>query len=163
MEEIKRTISALQKQFNLELKKITTPSELEAIRVSFLGRNGQIANLMTTMKKLPIEEKRVIGPLLNTLKSTLEQQYETKKQSLESSKHHSAVEKKKHLDVTAYKPHQAQGSLHLYTQIVEHLENIFISMGYAVIDGPEVETDYYNFETLNIPADHPARDMHDTF
>ena len=118
---------------------------------------------MGQMKVLPVEEKRELGPLLNALKQNVEHQFTEKKQSLADAQRETKVLKQKHFDVSTYKPGALESSLHIYTQIIERIEDIFISMGYDVADGPEAETDYYNFQTLNIPKDHPARDMQDTF
>ena len=118
---------------------------------------------MEQLKQLPVDKKRVAGPLLQALKKETEQAYDTKKKQMAHRSMQHATDKQKLFDVTAYRHTQPEGSLHLYTRIIEQLEDLFTSMGYTVIDGPEVETSYYNFEALNIPADHPARDAHDTF
>lgn len=163
MNELKQQIKHIKDQFSNALDQVTTEQDLENIRILFLGRNGHIANLMPQLKNLPVEDKRTLGPLLNDLKNVAEEQYKHKQQYLAEEKVQQEQMRKHYFDVTAYKPDQLHGSLHIYTRIIEKIETIFISMGYAVADGPEAETDYYNFDALNIPADHPARDMHDTF
>ena len=158
MEKIKDQISIIQKAFKEELRQVQTADHLEQIRIIYLGRQGNVAELMGTLKQLTIDEKRVVGPLLNKLKKALTQSYERKLNTLEK-----ADSKKTTFDLSAYKPNQLHGSLHIFTLITEQLQTIFSTMGYTIIDGPEVETDYYNFSSLNIPEDHPARDAHDTF
>ena len=158
IKKIKETIEQLQKSCATALKKAKSADALEQVRIEYLGRNGKIAERMSTLKKLSLEEKRVLGPLLNKLKKSLQEIYETQKNSIDAKS-----VRKQLFDVTAYKPEQLHGSLHIYTQLIDELSQIFISMGYTVADGPEVETEYYNFTTLNIPEDHPARDSHDTF
>lgn len=141
----------------------TSLQTLEAIRVEFMGRAGHIAALMGILKELSPEEKRQWGPSINALKELLLLQYEERKRVLEDAAHNAAAHKTATFDVTAYRPGQMRGSIHPYSTTIAEIEDIFISMGFEIVDGPELETDFYNFEALNIPADHPARDMHDTF
>lgn len=156
-------IKQIKQAFLQEINACTTEQELEHIRINYLGRSGKLTELMTTLKTLHLDEKKQFGPLLNELKQFTQQTWDAKQHALKAA-YLAAVNKKlQYFDVTAYKYQPLQGSTHIYTQIIDHLNDIFISMGYEVVDGPEVETDYYNFETLNIPADHPARDAHDTF
>jgi phenylalanyl-tRNA synthetase alpha chain len=163
MKQLKNAILEVQKKALKGFKESTTLENLEAVRVIFLGRKGEIANLMPLLKNLSVEEKREFGPALNELKQVTEKAYQTKKDQLQDVAFEQEEEQYKDFDVTSYKPHQAKGSLHLYTQATEKIEDILISMGYTLADGPEVETDYFNFEALNIPKNHPARDSQDTF
>ncbi len=159
MKELEKKIQQIEKECNAELKKTHSVNALEEIRVKYLGRNGTLTELMGSLKKLSLEQKRLMGPRLNELKNALSKSYESQKNKIESK----GTSTGPLFDVTAYKPHQQHGSMHICSQITEQLSNIFISMGYMIVDGPEMETDYYNFSTLNIPSDHPARDSHDTF
>ncbi len=118
---------------------------------------------MKSLKGLPVDQKRVFGPKLNALKQSAEQSLAEKKHAIFKSQLRAQHEENRNFDVTAYKPNQQFGGLHIYTHIIDQLSDTFMSMGYNIVDGPELETDYYNFEALNIPADHPARDHHDTF
>ena len=118
---------------------------------------------MHQLKKLPVEEKRVLGPKLNQLKTDIQNAYEDKKEEIQQLITTKKLGKQKYFDVTASRYQELRPSRHIYTQIIEQFENIFISMGYDIVDGPEAETDYYNFEALNIPPNHPARDLQDTF
>ena len=149
-------INTIKKEFFALLANATTHEALEVCRLEFLSRNGKIASLMPLLKNLSLEDKKTVGPLINALKETTQQAFSECKTLLQKKELQKVLEQSKDFDVTAYLPQQAQGSLHT-------IEDIFISMGYKVMTGPEVETEYYNFEALNIPADHPARDMWDTF
>ncbi len=163
MKTLQEQISSLKQELTTALAHAPTPQVLEAVRVDFLGRNGRITQLMHTLKDLTLEDKRVAGPLLNDLRTFADTAYKTALQQQEQQTALQAAQKTQHFDVTAYNYTPLTGKLHIYTHILEQLEDIFISMGFEVVDGPEVETDYHNFGALNIPADHPAREMHDTF
>jgi len=162
MEDIKKQITELKVKLYDAAKQIRSDEDLECFRITFSGRSGLITSLMNQLKKLPVEEKRVIGPLLNELKQIAEQQYEHATQELLQKRLCHAAHRLKHFDVTITKKPEAKGSLHIYTKLLERIEDIFITMGFAVADGPEVETEYYNFDALNVPENHPARDMQDT-
>ncbi len=163
MKDLKHQIESLHKEFVRNLESATRPDIIEHIRVKYLGRTGEIASLMSVLQTLSSEEKRIFGPMLNELKKNCEQAFNQKKENLEKEKFFILEAKEKNFDVTKYKPDRLTGSLHPYTKIIEHIQNTFISMGYEIVDGPELEEDYYNFQALNIPEDHPARDMQDTF
>ncbi len=137
-------------------------SELESVRLTYLSRHGQLAGLMAMLKDLSPDQKRLWGPRLNELKEKAHAAFEHKEKLFEQQQTNRALAQKQHFDVTIAKP-QLQGSLHPYTAVIESIEDICMSMGFAIVDGPEVETPFYNFEALNIPVDHPARDTHDTF
>jgi phenylalanyl-tRNA synthetase alpha chain len=139
-----------------------TLEELEAARVEVLGRKGALAIAGKEMGKLPPDARAAFGKLLNSAKQTLEQSYEARKRSLDEG----ALSRRldgEWLDLTLPAPGPRRGHLHPITRIQRELEELFRSLGFAVLDGPEVETEYYNFDALNIPATHPARDMQDTF
>lgn len=161
MNEIEKKISQSEKSWHQELIRIETTEQLEQLRIKYLGRQGIITELMSVLKLASIEQKKQFGPLLNAFKQIVEQTYKEKSNSLE--KHKNISRNDSTLDVTAYKVGQPEGSIHLYTRIIETLQQQFISMGFEIADGPEVETEYFNFNALNIPEHHPARDMHDTF
>lgn len=159
MKELKKKIKKIEQECISALKKARDSTGLESVRINYLGRHGQLTALMSALKKLSLAEKRVMGPVLNALKKQLQDAYDTHTQLLAKKEQ----KRDTSFDVTAYEPNLQFGSLHIYTQIIDELSSIFISMGYTIADGPEVETEYYNFTTLNIPTDHPARDSHDTF
>ncbi len=163
MESLKEQIIAIKQELNRALETVKTEQDLEQIRITFLGRQGNIAALMDQLKKLPVEKRRIVGPKLNQLKVVIQQAYEDKKEEMQQLLATKKIAKQQYFDVTASYYQELQPSKHIYTQIIEQLEDIFISMGYDIVDGPEAETDYYNFEALNIPPHHPARDLQDTF
>lgn len=163
MKQIKTDILAIRNASQAAIKNAQDTETLELARVEFLGRKGKIAALMPQLKDLSVEEKRELGPLLNQLKSDVEELFAIKQRDLLEKSFEKEEEAFKDFDVTAYKVDQPRGSLHPYTHITREACNIFMSMGYEVMDGPELETEEYNFDALNIPATHPARDKFDTF
>lgn len=163
MKSLSQEIEITKQELVAALASITNEAHLESIRITFLGRKGKITDLMDQLKNLPVEEKKIVGPQLNLLKTEIQEHLNTIATSLKEKK---AVQKKtseKNFDVSAYKRNELKGTVHIYTQIIDDLEDVFISMGYDIADGPEAENEYYNFESLNIPADHPARESEDSF
>ncbi|MGA2435501.1 MAG: phenylalanine--tRNA ligase subunit alpha [Bryobacteraceae bacterium] len=136
--------------------------ELEAVRVDVLGRKGTLAQIGKQMGRLAPEERAGIGKLLNAAKQTVESALDGRKIEFEQSQLAVRLDKE-WLDLTLPAPGPRPGSLHPITQIQREIEDLFVSMGFTVLGGPEVESEYRNFDALNIPADHPARDMQDTF
>lgn len=139
-----------------------TPEELEAVRVEALGRKGPLAQAGKEMGKLSPEERAALGKLINSAKQKLEAAFETRKQAFAAAALNQRLDSE-WLDLTRPAPGPRRGHLHPITRIQRELEDLFSSLGFAVLDGPEVETEYHNFDALNIPATHPARDMQDTF
>jgi phenylalanyl-tRNA synthetase alpha chain len=136
--------------------------DLEDARVRALGRKGELAQLTKEFSKLPPEERARTGKLLNSVKQDLEREYEIKKHRFEQADL-SARLAREWIDVTLPAHGVRPGSLHPVTQLQQEIEDLFTSLGFAVLDGPEVETEEHNFDALNIPPSHPARDMQDTF
>jgi len=136
--------------------------ELEEARVEALGRKGALAQIAKEFGKMPPQERARVGKLLNSVKQDLEGEYEEKKRRFEQADLASRLAKE-WIDVTLPAPGVRPGSLHPVTQLQEEIEDLFTSLGFAVLDGPEVETEEHNFDALNIPPTHPARDMQDTF
>lgn len=163
MDNIKKTLELHETSFTKELEHIKAESDLENLRVKYLGRQGVITALMHELKNMSLEQKRENGPLLNDFKLFINSKIEEKLQEIKEQINNQENNKQFYFDVTAYSPFAQKGTLHPYSIMIEQVEDIFISMGYEIADGPEVETDYHNFEALNIPANHPARDMQDTF
>ena len=155
-------ISALHAASLAALERATTLEELEAIRVDALGRKGKLAEVSKTFGKLAPEERASAGKLLNSVKQDLETRLDARKDGIASVAQNARLESE-WIDLTAPAPGVRPGSLHPVTQVQRELEELFVSLGFAIMDGPEVETEYYNFDALNIPADHPARDAQDTF
>ncbi len=156
-------IASIQTQCLTAIEQAHTTQQLESARVTFLGRQGEIAKLMDALKGMSVEQKKEFGPKLNTLKQNCQAAFDEKQSGIDQKQLLAAAQREQNFDVSAYIPNQLTGTIHPYTQIIEHIENIFNSMGFTITDGPEIETDFYNFTALNIPPDHPARDLHDTF
>ncbi|PIP29946.1 phenylalanine--tRNA ligase subunit alpha [Candidatus Jorgensenbacteria bacterium CG10_big_fil_rev_8_21_14_0_10_54_38] len=130
---------------------------LEGVRVKYLGRKGELTGLLRALKDLPVAERKRIGPAANVLRRELESLVDSKKAELGGNEGNRV-----HLDVTKPGEKLRRGHLHPLTRIDKDIRDIFRSMNFSVVEGPEVETAYYNFDALNIPPDHPARDMWDT-
>ena len=155
-------LDQLQKSVEEELAGVKDAAGLERFRVAYLGRKkGKLNAVLRSLKDLPEVERRVVGPRANTLKQYLEQKIEEKKRELESAGLSDGEGER--IDVTAPAKRGPSGHLHPMTQLMRKAIAIFSSMGFDVASGPEVETEYYNFDALNVPKDHPARDMQDTF
>jgi len=140
-----------------ELAKVTDVNELEAWRIRYLGRKGNLTQILRSLATVSLDERREIGARANELKKSLETAFEEKKASLESDS--VLITGREALDVTLPGAKIPLGRLHPTTQALEEICDIFGSMGFQIAEGPEVEWDYYNFEALNMPKDHPARDM----
>ncbi len=163
MKNPKTHLENIRQELDLALNGARTEQELESVRIKFLGRKGKIAGLMVQLKTLPIEKKRTLGPLINNLKNHAQNRYDTRLTELQKKHTLQTQSQQQYFDVTASHHSKLKGTRHIYSHIIEKLEDIFISMGYEIVDGPEVDTDYYNFDALNIPKDHPSRELEDTF
>lgn len=139
-----------------------SPQELEPVRIEVLGRKGSLAQISKEMGRIGPEDRARIGKLLNAAKSKLEEALEARQQQFAAETMRARLDAE-WLDLTLPAPGPPAGHLHPITQIQTEIEELFTSLGFTVLDGPEVETEYHNFDALNIPADHPARDMQDTF
>lgn len=145
-----------------KLQELHETSQLEEFRVKYLGKKGELTQVLRAMKDLSSEERPVVGQIANEVRQTLEASIEAKKAELEQKILEEKL-KSETIDVTMPGKKPALGKKHPLTQVLEELEDIFLGMGFSIADGPEVELDYYNFEALNLPKDHPARDTQDTF
>ncbi len=159
---MKAQLETLRAQALEELKTLESPKELEDFRVRYMGKKGSVTGLLRGMGALPAEERPVMGQLVNQLRQELEDAVTEKNQAVQAKLQKEQLEKEK-LDVTMPGKKVASGGLHPLNVVLDDIIDIFQSMGFDVIDGPEVETDYYCFQALNVPEDHPARDMQDTF
>jgi phenylalanyl-tRNA synthetase alpha chain len=157
-----QSIQELESRSLARIQSAQTAEELEAVRVDALGRKGALAQVSSGMGKLAPDEKSRIGKLLNAAKQTLESAYDVQKRQFEKAALCARLDAE-WVDLTLPAPGPRRGHLHPITRIQRELEELFVSLGFTVLDGPEVETEYYNFDALNIPQDHPARDMQDTF
>ncbi len=136
--------------------------QLDDIKVKFLGKKGELTNILKTMGQLPPEERPIVGQLANEARAKIEEKLEDFKKSVKSAATQIKLKAEK-IDVTMPGRTKATGRKHPMTVVIDELKNIFIGMGYEIAEGPEIELDYYNFEALNIPKNHPARDTQDTF
>lgn len=140
-----------------ELESIDNIHDLESWRVRYLGRKSRLTGILRGLASLPLDERRPVGALANQIRVSLEVSLEQKKQSLQE-KHIAASTGVEEIDITLPGRPLPAGRLHPITRTLNEICDIFVSMGFQVVDGPEVELDYYNFEALNIPEEHPARD-----
>src|SRR4051794_8811101 len=147
------------------LQKVEQPAslkELNDIRVAYLGKKGPITEVLRGMGKLSAEERPKMGALVNVIRENIQSQLEQKQAVLEEEAVNQQLASES-IDVTLPARPVKKENHHPLTRVVEEMEDIFIALGYAIAEGPEVETDNYNFEKLNLPKGHPARDMQDSF
>lgn len=152
-------INQAEKGFEEDLSKVDSLTDLEEVRIKYLGRKGLFAELFEEFKQLPKEEKPKYGQVLNKTKNAAQQNFDGKKSELESG----SAESEKYIDLTLPARTTELGTKHILTQTLDEMKNIFKGLGFSIYEGPELESDYYNFEALNFPPDHPARDMQDTY
>jgi phenylalanyl-tRNA synthetase alpha chain len=155
-------LSELQSGSLARIASAANAEELEQVRIDVLGRKGSFAQISKEMGKIPPEEKPRAGKLLNAAKQAVEAALEARHRDFADALLRARLDAE-WLDLTVPPPGPRLGHLHPITQIQSEIEDLFRSLGFAILDGPEVETEYHNFDALNIPADHPARDMQDTF
>ena len=159
---MKEQLEAIRQEAEAALQTCTDAKQLDAIRVQYLGKKGALTAILKQMGKLSAEERPVMGQLANAVRSDIESAI-TKQQAAIAE---AALEQKlqsEPLDITLPGKQKKIGGLHPLTIVENEIKEIFLGMGFSVADGPEVEYDYYNFEALNLPPDHPARDTQDTF
>jgi phenylalanyl-tRNA synthetase alpha chain len=156
---MKEQLLKLEKKALLELKGINDPSGLEKFRITYLGKKGLLTSYMKKLRDLPAGERPEAGKLANVVKGNLTGRFEEARERVASEK----AEGASFLDVTLPGREPLRGHLHPITLVIKEVCQIFSRMGFMVVKGPNVELDYYNFEALNLPKDHPARDMQDTF
>ncbi len=159
---MKDECQAIWGDFQKALDAAESVKELADLRVRYLGKNGAMTLLLKGLGRLPASERRDVGKLVNDMKTAAETAISEKRRALEDAALAAQLDAD-WLDVTLDTGGDPAGNLHPTTQIQYEIEDVFVSMGFQVLDGPQVETDYYNFEALNFPPDHPARDMQDTF
>jgi phenylalanyl-tRNA synthetase alpha chain len=154
-------LMALKATAQQAIAEATSLADLEQLRVGYLGKKGQLSKVLGGMGKLSAEERPRIGALANDVKDLIQSQLEQSKSALEAAQIAAQLAAET-LDVTMPGVFRPQGRIHPINSIIDRIVDIFVGLGYTVADGPEVETDYYNFEALNFLPDHPARDMQDT-
>lgn len=159
---MKQQLEAIRKMAEEAIQNAIDQSEIEALRVKYLGKKGELTAILKQMGSLYPEERPAMGQLVNLAKQAVENLIAEKQAKLKAMAQQEKL-KKETIDITLPAKVKKTGKLHPLNTVLDDMINIFTSMGFDVVDGPEVETDHYNFECLNVPADHPARDMQDTF
>ncbi|MDX1535460.1 MAG: phenylalanine--tRNA ligase subunit alpha [Candidatus Spechtbacterales bacterium] len=155
-------IKDIKVKIEKELKKTSNLEEVDELRRAYLGRKGDLTQELRKLKDLAEDERRKMGRILNELKEDLEVVFQEKVTELKESEYIEKV-KKEWIDVTRPPAKMPKGSIHPLTRTIQEIEDIFGSMGFEVAEGPQIENEWYNFEALNIPENHPARDLWDTF
>ncbi len=159
---LKEALEKIEEQAGAELAAVSDAKQLEELRVKFLGKKGELTAILKQMGGLSAEERPVIGQLANKVRADIEEKIEKRKAELKDE----ILSKKLReeiLDVTLPGKTRKIGKLHPLTTVLNEVKDIFVGMGFDIVDGPEVETDHYCFEALNMPKSHPARDTQDTF
>ncbi|HOD96969.1 MAG TPA: phenylalanine--tRNA ligase subunit alpha [Candidatus Paceibacterota bacterium] len=151
------TIEEINQKVFEEIGKCKDLKTLEKIRIKYLGRKGELTNILKSLKDLPIEQRKKIGPISNNLKKLIENALDEKRLYLISN------HELEPLDLSLPGKKIPHGHLHPFTTLENKIEEIFSALGFEIVESNEIETEYYNFDALNIPANHPARDMWDTF
>ncbi len=156
---VEKNINEIKDGFYADIKSVASLKDLEDLRIKYFSRNGLVSQLFEQLKEVAKDEKPVLGKKLNLLRNEVSSYFDELKDRISSS--HQTKENE--LDLTLPGKNYIVGSKHILTQTLDEIKSIFKGLGFSVANGPELESDYYNFESLNFPADHPARDMQDTF
>ncbi len=159
---MKEQLNNIKAQAEKELTSVAGMPELENLRVKYLGKKGELTTVLRGMGGLSAEERPLIGQLANEVRSFIENKLDETKKTLLNNERNIRLQKEV-IDVTMPGKRAQLGTRHPLTMIIDEIKDMFIGMGYEIAEGPEVELDYYNFEALNIPKNHPARDVQDTF
>ena len=155
-------VEAVAGEARAAIKGAASSSELEAVRVKYLGRSGALTQILKSLGSLPAEERPVVGPAANEAKRELEALLDNRLGAmLETERRRQRERERPDLTLPGRRP--SRGGLHPLTRVRDEIVAVFMGLGFSVVDGPQIETEFYNFEALNIPRDHPARDMQDTF
>lgn len=155
-------LDEIKKEAIVKIEAASTMQELNELRAYYMGKKSPLAEIMKTLASATIEEKKTIGAASNKVKQEIELAIANKRVAIENAEINAQLEKEA-IDVTMDGYQFKNGSMHPLNKVIEELEDIFISMGYSIAEGPEVEVDVFNFEMLNVPKGHPARDMQDSF
>lgn len=159
---MKTQLFKLEEDALAALDQVKDLNQLRELEIKYLGRKGELTQILRGLKSVPAKDRPKMGQLANKIKQELAHAFKQKQMKIETLGLARDL-KTETIDLTAPGTHYETGSVHPLAQVQHEVENIFQQMGFSVMDGPEVESEYYNFETLNIPAHHPARDMQDTF
>ncbi|MNH79341.1 Phenylalanine--tRNA ligase alpha subunit [compost metagenome] len=159
---MKERLESLKIEALEQLKDVADAGQLNDLRVKYLGKKGALTEILRGMGALSAEERPVIGQVANEVRSAIEEVIERHQLAFQNKETEQRLAAEK-VDVTLPGRPLRQGSVHPLNKVIQDIEDIFIGLGYRIAEGPEVETDYYNFEALNLPKNHPARDMQDSF
>ncbi len=159
---MKQAIENIRNLAHEALESSQSLKEIDEIRVRFLGKKGELTNILKQMGSLSAEERPVIGQLANEIRAKIENEITSRISQLKEQELERRLREER-LDVTLPSTRHPLGKQHPINQVLDEVKDIFLGMGFSITEGPEVETDYYNFEALNLPKDHPARDTQDTF
>lgn len=159
---MKEKIEEIRKSAKEKLVEIQNLQELQDLKVKYLGKKGELTSILKGLGSLSAEERPKVGSMVNELRDEIEKSVQEVESSIKAKLLEQKLEKEK-IDVTMPSKNVNLGTKHPITQIIDEVKEIFLGMGYSIADGPEVETTHYNFDQLNTPADHPARDLQDTF
>ncbi len=159
---LKDKLEQLKENSLAEIKSASDTKKVNDIRVHVLGKKGPITEVLRGMRDFPADERPKVGSFANKVRDEISEAITQRRDELEIAKTAAKLEQEK-IDVTLPGVPVKQGQPHVLEQVIDQIEKLFLGMGYQVVDGPEVEEDHYNFEMLNLPKDHPARDMQDTF
>lgn len=162
LSDLETQLATLKQEAQRSIADTTALDQLEQLRIKYLGKKGSLSQVLGGMGRLDASERPRIGALANEVKEVIQAELEEKKTALQTAQIAAQLEAET-LDVTMPGVYRPQGQSHPITSTIERVLDIFMGLGYTVAQGPEMESDYYNFEALNTPADHPARDMQDTF
>jgi phenylalanyl-tRNA synthetase alpha chain len=159
---MKEQLESMRSNFSEKLKQVNSNAELEALRVEFLGKKGQLTSILKQMGKLSPEERPVMGQLANEVRGFLEDSLTKRSEQINALETAQRLKAEK-IDITMPGKKYTLGHKHPLSIVLDEVKDIFLGMGFSIATGPEVEWDYYNFEALNIPKNHPSRDTQDTF
>jgi len=159
---LKAELEKIKKETLHKLEQLNTMEELQDLKVKIMGKKGSLTALLKQMGRLSPEERPKMGQMVNEVRAKFEEAWEAKAKELEQLALAARLEEEK-IDITLPGYRLLKGNQHPLSKVIEEIEDIFLGMGFTIAEGPEIETDYYNFEALNLPKDHPARDMQDTF
>ena len=158
MDEFKQ----LEQSFNEDIKSVNDAKTLDDVRVLYLGKKGKVTSLFAKIREIANEEKKAFGQKINAIKDLIENKLTELKQKVENDKIAKEISNEEVIDITL-PTKSTRGSLHPRTILQKEIEDVFVSMGFTIEDGNEIETEYNNFDAVNVPKNHPARDMQDTF
>ena len=160
--DLLKDLKEIEKEAESELKEVASLDQLEDLRIKYLGKNGEISKIFNKMSEVADDKKPVVGKETNIIKNKIEKYIEEYKEELAKKQKKQKIEEEK-IDVTLPGVKKKMGHHHILTKVMREVEDVFLGLGFTIEEGPEIESEYYNFKALNIPEGHPARDLQDTF